>query len=125
MFRHYTTRLSGSSIDLSGAKYDFRKDTLYVTKSISLICSQPFVNTSSLVLKSIYKFISRHDYDLQVLESFIYNLLYDIPLPSPGRSVRFWCLGSEAIISLQTLQRNKPFVRRISQEVLPAQSPDR
>ena len=34
------------------------------------------------------------------MESFIYNLLYDIPLPSPGRSVRFWCLGSEAFISL-------------------------
>jgi hypothetical protein len=32
--------------------------------------------------------------------SFIYNLLYDIPLPSPGRSVRFWCLGDVAAISL-------------------------
>jgi hypothetical protein len=32
--------------------------------------------------------------------SFIYNLLYDIPLPSPGRCVRFWCLGDVASISL-------------------------
>jgi len=97
--RHYTTRLSGSSLDLSEAKYDFRKDTLYVTKSLSIICSQPYVKTSSQVLHSIYKYICRPDYDLQVLESFIYNLLYDIPLPSPGRSVRFWCLGGEASIS--------------------------
>lgn len=97
--RHYTTRLSGSSLDLSGARYDFRKDTLYVSKSISIICSQPFVNTSSQVLHSIHKFINKHDYDIHVLESFIYNLLYDIPLPSPGRSVRFWCLGGEASIS--------------------------
>lgn len=28
-----------------------------------------------------------------IIESFIYNLLYDIPLPSPGRSIRFWSLG--------------------------------
>merc|ERR1719320_484885 len=97
--RHYTTRLSGSSLDLSGAKYDFRKDTLYVTKSLSIICSQPYVKTSSQVLHSIYKYIFRQDYDIQVLESFIYNLLYDIPLPSPGRSVRLWCLGGEASIS--------------------------
>merc|ERR1719312_312517 len=98
--RHYTTRLSGSSLDLSSANYDFRKDTLYVTKSISIICSQPFVNTSTQVLNSICKFISRNDYDIHILESFIYNILYDIPVPSPGRSVRFWCLGSEASISL-------------------------
>ena len=87
-------------MDLSGAKYDFRKDTLYVTKSISLVSPHSFVNTSSQVLQSIHKFISRPDYDIHVLESFIYNLLYDIPLPSPGRSVRFWSLGSEAFISL-------------------------
>ena len=106
--RHYTTRLSGSSIDLSGAKYDYRKDTLYVTKSISIICSQPFVNTSSQVLQSILKYVSRPDYDLQVLESFIYNLLYDIPLPSPGRSVRFWCLGGEASISSPKVPEELP-----------------
>jgi hypothetical protein len=97
--RHYTTRLSGSNLDLSEAKYDYRKDTLYVSKSISIICSQPFVNTSTQVLHSIHKYVSRNDYDIHVLESFIYNLLYDIPLPSPGRSVRFWCLGGEASIS--------------------------
>jgi len=98
--RHYSTRLSGSSLDLSSAKYDFRKDTLYVTKSISIICSQPFVTTSTQVLNSICKFISRNDYDIHILEGFIYNLLYDIPVPSPGRSIRFWCLGNEASISL-------------------------
>lgn len=71
-----------------------------MTKSISIVSSYSFVNTSSQVLLSIQKFISRSDYDIHVLESFIYNLLYDIPLPSPGRSVRFWSLGSEAFISL-------------------------
>ena len=71
-----------------------------MTKSISLVTPHSFVNTSSQVLNSIYKFISRSEYDIHVLESFIYNLLYDIPLPSPGRSVRFWSLGSEAFISL-------------------------
>ena len=87
-------------LDRTGARYDYRKDSLYVSKSISLVTPHSFVNTSSKVLSSIYKFISRSDYDIHVLESFIYNLLYDIPLPSPGRSVRFWSLGSEAFISL-------------------------
>ena len=101
VYRHYQTRrLSGSTLDLSGAKYDFRKDTLYVSKCISIISQHSFVNTSSQILHSILKFISRSDYDIHILESFIYNLLYDIPLPSPGRSVRFWSLGSEAFISL-------------------------
>ena len=71
-----------------------------MTKSISLVSPHSFVNTSSQVLNSIYKFISRTEYDIHVLESFICNLLYDIPLPSPGRSVRFWSLGCEAFISL-------------------------
>jgi len=105
---HYTTRLSGSSLDLSEARYDFRKDSLYVTKSISVICSQPFVNTSTQVLHSIHKYINKHDYDIHVLESFIYNLLYDIPLPSPGRSVRFWCLGGEAAISTPRVPEELP-----------------
>ena len=73
---------------------------MFVSKSISIVSPYSFVNTSSQVLHSIHKFISRSDYDIKVLESFIYNLLYDIPLPSPGRSVRFWSLGSEAFISL-------------------------
>ncbi|XP_023347646.1 DENN domain-containing protein 5B, partial [Eurytemora carolleeae] len=98
--RHYTTRLSGSTLELSTASYDYRNDTLYATKSISLICSLPLQHAASQVLHSIHRFINRTDYDINILESFIYNLLYDIPLPSPGRSVRFWCLGEVASISL-------------------------
>ena len=30
-----------------------------------------------------------NDYDVTILESLVCNLLYDIPLPSPGRSVRY------------------------------------
>jgi len=97
--RHYTTRLSGSSLELSSSSYDYRKDTLYATKSIALICSRSLPHTANQVLHSIHRFINRSDYDIHVLESFIYNLLYDIPLPSPGRSIRFWCLGEVAAIS--------------------------
>ncbi len=36
-------------------------------RSLALICSLPFVNTAAQVLAAIHKFISRSDFDLQVL----------------------------------------------------------
>ena len=35
------------------------------------------------------KYVCKNDYDVTILESLVCNLLYDIPLPSPGRSVRY------------------------------------
>ena len=43
-----------------------------------------------------------------MLEGLINNLLYDIPLPSPGRSVRFWCLGETAAISMPKTPHELP-----------------
>ncbi len=34
-----------------------------------------------------------------MLEGLINTLLHDVPVPSPGRSVRFWCLG-EAVVTI-------------------------
>lgn len=36
----------------------------------------------------------------KVLEGLIYNLLYDIPLPERGKTVRFWCLGDALTLSM-------------------------
>ena len=38
----------------------------------------------------------------------MYNLLYDIPVPSPGRSVRFWCLGEAITLSMPKTPQELP-----------------
>jgi hypothetical protein len=99
--RHYQqSRLSNSTLDLSEASYDYRKSVLYVTKSIAVILSEPLVFAAEKVLTTMQKYVCKNDYDLSVLEGLVYNLLYDIPLPSPGRSVRFWCLGEVVMLSM-------------------------
>ena len=45
---------------------------------------------------------------LQVLEGLVYNLLYDIPIPSDGRSVRFWCLGEAVMLSMPKVPQELP-----------------
>ena len=32
------------------------------------------------------------------------TLLHDVPVPSPGRGVRFWCLGDSCTISLPKVE---------------------
>ena len=44
----------------------------------------------------------------QVLEGLMNNLLHDIPLPSPGRSVRFWCLGEAISLSMPKVPQELP-----------------
>ena len=43
-----------------------------------------------------------------MLEGLINNLLHDIPLPSPGRSVRFWCLGEAVSMSMPKIPQELP-----------------
>ena len=101
-------RLSSSTFDLSEASYDYRKSVLYVTKSIALILNEPLIFAAEKILLTMQKYVCKSDFDLQVLESVVFNLLYDIPLPSPGRSVRFWCLGDIINISMPKIPVELP-----------------
>ena len=56
----------GSSLDLSAASYDVDTDTLYVTKSVSLVLSEPLVSTAEQVLVAMHKYIQKSDFDVQV-----------------------------------------------------------
>ena len=101
--RHYQqSRLTSASsnLDLSSATYDHRNDTLYATKAVAVILSEPFVHSASQVLAAMHKYACKGDYDMQTLEGAINNVLHDVPIPSPGRGVRFWCLGDSCTISL-------------------------
>ncbi len=73
-----------------GRIYDCRRDTLYVTKAISVISSTPLIATFEKVLHAILDTI-RRDEPLELpLESYIYNLIYEVPLPPPGRSMKLF-----------------------------------
>lgn len=66
--RHYqqSRLLSTSTLDLSSASYDYRQDTLYVTKGVAFICAEPIVQVAQQVLMTMYKYICKSDYDIQV-----------------------------------------------------------
>ena len=105
---NFSNYLFSSTFDLSEATYDYRKSVLYVTKAIALILNEPLVFAAEKVLLTMQKYVCKNDFDLQVLESLVFNLLYDIPLPSPGRSVRFWCLGEIVNISMPKIPVELP-----------------
>lgn len=107
--RHYQqSRLSTSTLDLSSATYDYRKNTLYVTKAIAVLCAEPLVNIAQQILTSMQKYIQKSDFDIQVLEGLVSNLINDIPVPNNGRSVRFWCLGDAVTLSMPRVPLELP-----------------
>lgn len=79
-----------------------------MTKAVAVVLTQPLVQTAKQVLAAMNDYVKKSDFDLQVLEGLVYNLLRDIPVPSPGRSVRFWCLGEAVTLSMPKEPRELP-----------------
>uniref|UniRef100_UPI00358FB74B DENN domain-containing protein 5B-like isoform X2 n=1 Tax=Myxine glutinosa TaxID=7769 RepID=UPI00358FB74B len=69
--------------------FDHSRDTLYVSKCLCLIAPLPFVQTFKKVLFQIHRAVTSPEPPPLPLESYIYNLLYEVPLPPQGRSLRF------------------------------------
>jgi DENN domain-containing protein 5 len=70
--------------------YDIQKDTLLVTKSITLICQCPYAHVAEVFLTNLYKCLPRAPGARLSLESYIYNILYDIKVPDYGKSIRIY-----------------------------------
>ena len=73
-------------------EFDYNQDHLYVTKSLCLVSVAPFVNACEAYLSWVYEIITGQCTIDLPLESFIYNIIYEVPLPAPGKSVRLNCL---------------------------------
>lgn len=85
----------------TGTIYDMRRDKLFVTKSIGIISQLPLVSAFEKIMRLLHVAVV-HPEDLDLpLESYIYNMIFEIPLPPPGRSMRFSCMG-------QTLYCQRP-----------------
>uniref|UniRef100_A0A8C9PCE9 DENN domain containing 5B n=1 Tax=Spermophilus dauricus TaxID=99837 RepID=A0A8C9PCE9_SPEDA len=70
--------------------YDINRDTLYVSKSICLITPLPFMQACKKFLIQLYKAVTSQQPPPLPLESYIHNILYEVPLPPPGRSLKFY-----------------------------------
>ncbi|KAG8035318.1 hypothetical protein G9C98_006764 [Cotesia typhae] len=91
--RHF--KLSAHSPGAAMAYYDSTKDKLLVTKSISLLCQQPYLHAARTFLMNLYKCVPRHPGPGLSLESYVYNLLYNVPVPLPGKSLKFFVPNDE------------------------------
>ncbi|XP_021707932.1 DENN domain-containing protein 5A isoform X3 [Aedes aegypti] len=70
--------------------YDITKDKLFVAKSISLVCQVPYAHVAELFLRNLYKCLPRHPGARLSLESYVYNILYEVSTPPPGKSIRIY-----------------------------------
>ncbi|XP_048790265.1 DENN domain-containing protein 5B isoform X1 [Lagopus muta] len=70
--------------------YDISRDTLYVSKCICLITPLPFMQACKKFLVQLYKAVTSQQPPPLPLESYIHNILYEVPLPPPGRSLKFY-----------------------------------
>ncbi|XP_077196030.1 DENN domain-containing protein 5B isoform X5 [Paroedura picta] len=70
--------------------YDINRDTLYVSKSICLIAPLPFMQACKKFLIQLYKAVTSQQPPPLPLESYIHNILYEVPLPPPGRSLKLY-----------------------------------
>lgn len=70
--------------------FDSQTDTLFVTKCLCLITQYPFVIAPKEYLIQLYEAIEKPARCHLPLESYIYNILCEVPLPPPGRSMKFY-----------------------------------
>ncbi|XP_046897252.1 DENN domain-containing protein 5A isoform X1 [Hypomesus transpacificus] len=69
--------------------YDISRDTLYVSKCICLIAPMAFPQACRKVLQQLHRAVSSPQPPPLPLESYVYNVLYEVPLPPAGRSLKF------------------------------------
>ncbi|XP_052002710.1 DENN domain-containing protein 5A-like isoform X1 [Xyrauchen texanus] len=69
--------------------YDISRDTLYVSKCICLITPMAFAHACRRVLEQLHQAVTSPQPPPLPLESYIYNVLYEVPLPPSGRSLKF------------------------------------
>ncbi|XP_058466910.1 DENN domain-containing protein 5B isoform X3 [Malaya genurostris] len=86
--RHFKIAAQAPASALS--YYDITKDKLYVAKSLSLVCQVPYAHVAELFLKNLFKCLPRHPGSRLSLESYVYNILYEVSTPPPGKSIRIY-----------------------------------
>ena len=73
----------------SSHHYSIGKDRLYATKSICLISQTPFNKSFRKILQTLYEMVEQTDLLGMNLESHLYNLIYELPMPASGKLMQF------------------------------------
>lgn len=80
--------LASACLGCAGS-FDPARDTLYVSKALCLLTPLPFLQAAREFLSQLHQAVTSHTAPPLPLESYIHNILYEVPLPPPGRSLRF------------------------------------
>ena len=86
----YRERRRIISLNSEQEKYFVRsQDKLFANKCLCFVTSKPIVQPCQAFLEQLYAVATgKQAVDLP-LESYLYNVLYEVPLPSPGKMVKF------------------------------------
>ncbi|KRZ06782.1 DENN domain-containing protein 5A [Trichinella zimbabwensis] len=93
---HTLPRRGKSSSKKRFSFYDSNHDKLYVCKCIALITKLPVVSACESLLTAIYSLTKESELQLP-LESYVYWLLYELPLPPPGLSLKLTLLDRDVV----------------------------
>ncbi|XP_062129939.1 DENN domain-containing protein 5B isoform X1 [Drosophila sulfurigaster albostrigata] len=104
--RHF--KVAGQAPQSAQSYYDISKDKLFVAKSISLICQAPYAFAAQLFLKNLYRCLPRQPGAGISLESYVYNILYEVMLPQPGKSIRVYLPPMEPHLAAIALILQRP-----------------
>ncbi|XP_070503270.1 DENN domain-containing protein 5B isoform X3 [Chironomus tepperi] len=88
--RHFRLAEDDKSSNSAASFYDIQKDTLFVTKSITLVCQFAYSHIAEIFLTNLYKCLPRTPGARLSLESYVYNILYDVKVPDFGKSIRIY-----------------------------------
>ncbi|KAE9554199.1 hypothetical protein FO519_002563 [Halicephalobus sp. NKZ332] len=79
--------------------YDSTSKPIFVSKCIALLTRIPMVFTSEKILRSLADMIKPNFHSLPVpMESFIYWILHEVPLPVPGTTLQLNYSGIDLIV---------------------------
>ena len=77
--------------------YSSEKHNLLVSKCLCLVMPLPLISAARTCLDKIYQGgLNEGDLSL-TLECYVYNLIYEVPLPPPGRNMKFTCITEDVI----------------------------
>ena len=82
--RHTGTSSCGSR---GASYYDISQDQLYVNKSIAILSRLNYVQMAKQFLMHFYSYVTNLEQNYLTPDSYLYNLLYELEVPSPGYSL--------------------------------------
>ena len=74
--------------------YDIKTDTLYVTKCICLVSQMQYVSATRQFLRQLYEAVEKPLSWHLPLECYVYNMLFEVPLPPAGRSMKMYGIST-------------------------------